>query len=161
MLTVVTGTLGATAASWLGSKVRYEVLVRFDDGIDRGYRVDAPPAFRPGARVRVTDGALESAARELRDARAQLARRLREEVARSGAAARAAAEARAQVRGMGGGAVPLGVGGRGTGPVRPLPPPSLALSRGRGRGPPGKSKSERARGKERANEFMASLGRAG
>ncbi|MFZ4760025.1 MAG: hypothetical protein ACOYLX_17805 [Burkholderiaceae bacterium] len=63
VLTVVTGTLGATAANWLGSKMRYEVLVRFDDGIDRGYRVDAPPAFRPGARVRVTDGALESAAR--------------------------------------------------------------------------------------------------
>lgn len=63
VLTVVTGTLGATAANWLGAKTRYEVLVRFDDGIDRGYRLDAIPAFKPGARVRVTDGALESAAR--------------------------------------------------------------------------------------------------
>ena len=63
VLSMVTGTLGAGAAQWLGARTRYEVLVRFDDGIDRAYKLDAPPAFKPGAKVRVTDGMLESAAR--------------------------------------------------------------------------------------------------
>lgn len=61
MLSVVTGTLGATAARWLGSKTRYEVWARFEDGIDRSYALDAAPAFRPGDRVRAVDGRLEAA----------------------------------------------------------------------------------------------------
>lgn len=63
VLSVVTGTLGATVARWLGSRTRYEVLVRFADGIDRAYSQDTPPTFRPGDRVTVTDGKLEGVAR--------------------------------------------------------------------------------------------------
>lgn len=63
MLSVATGTLGATAARYLGSRTRYEVWARFEDGIDRSYTLDAAPAFRPGDRVRAVDGRLEAAAR--------------------------------------------------------------------------------------------------
>jgi outer membrane lipoprotein SlyB len=63
MLSVATGTLGAAAARWFGSKTRYEVWARFEDGIDRSYTLDAAPAFRPGDRVRAVDGRLEAVAR--------------------------------------------------------------------------------------------------
>ncbi len=63
MLSVVSGTLGATAARFLGSKTRYEVWARFEDGIDRSYTLDSAPAFRPGDRVRAVDGKLEAVAR--------------------------------------------------------------------------------------------------
>jgi outer membrane lipoprotein SlyB len=58
VLSVVTGTLGVAAARWLGSSTRYEVLVRFEDGIDRSYSIDQAPSFRPGASVRIEDGKL-------------------------------------------------------------------------------------------------------
>jgi outer membrane lipoprotein SlyB len=63
MLSVAAGTLGASAARWLGSKTRYEVWARFEDGIDRSYTLDATPSFRPGDRVRAVDGRLEAVAR--------------------------------------------------------------------------------------------------
>lgn len=63
VLSVVTGTLGVAAARWLGARTRYEVLVRFEDGIDRSYSLDQTPAFRPGASVRIEDGKLVPGAR--------------------------------------------------------------------------------------------------
>ena len=59
VLSVVTGTLGVAAARWLGSSTRYEVLVRFEDGIDRAFTLDAMPGFKPGATVRMVNGALQ------------------------------------------------------------------------------------------------------
>jgi hypothetical protein len=50
---------GAVLARWLGVQTRYEVLVRSDDGIDRAFSVDAPPALKQGATVRVVDGVLQ------------------------------------------------------------------------------------------------------
>jgi len=58
VLSAITGTLGATAASWLGTRTRWEVLVRSDDGIDRAFALDAMPAFRTGAAVRIDAGRL-------------------------------------------------------------------------------------------------------
>ncbi len=63
VLSVMAGTLGATAARWLGAKTRYQVLVRFEDGIDRSYTLDAAPGLKPGDRVRVVDGRIEAATR--------------------------------------------------------------------------------------------------
>jgi outer membrane lipoprotein SlyB len=63
MLSVASGTLGAMAARLLGSRTRYEVWARFEDGIDRAYLLDTAPPFRPGDRVRVLDGRLEGPVR--------------------------------------------------------------------------------------------------
>jgi outer membrane lipoprotein SlyB len=59
VLSVAGGTGGAALAQWLGMRTRYEVLVRFEDGIDRAFTLDAMPGFKPGATVRVVDGALQ------------------------------------------------------------------------------------------------------
>jgi len=59
VLSVAGGAGGAALAQWLGMRTRYEVLARFEDGIDRAYLLDATPTFRPGATVRVVDGALQ------------------------------------------------------------------------------------------------------
>lgn len=61
---VIATTVGATAGSVAGSTAAgqasavtaWDVSVRFEDGIDRIVRVMQPPAFRPGARVRVANG---------------------------------------------------------------------------------------------------------
>lgn len=58
LLSAVTGTLGADAASWFGSRTRHEVTVRSDDGIDRAFKLDELPSFRSGAKVRVDGGRL-------------------------------------------------------------------------------------------------------
>lgn len=59
VMSVAGGAGGAVLARWLGVQTRYEVLVRSDDGIDRAFSVDAPPALKPGATVRVVDGVLQ------------------------------------------------------------------------------------------------------
>jgi outer membrane lipoprotein SlyB len=59
VMSVVGGTGGAMLAQWFGTRVRYEVLARFEDGIDRAYTLDTAPALRPGASVRVVDGQLQ------------------------------------------------------------------------------------------------------
>jgi outer membrane lipoprotein SlyB len=59
VLSVAGGTGGAALAQWLGMRTRYEVLVRFEDGIDRAFTLDAMPGFKPGATVRMVNGALQ------------------------------------------------------------------------------------------------------
>lgn len=59
VMSVAGGAGGAVLAQWLGVRTRYEVLVRFEDGIDRAYSQDTAPALKPGATVRVVDGALQ------------------------------------------------------------------------------------------------------
>lgn len=58
VLSAITGTLGAAAAGWLGTRTRWQVMVRSDDGIDRAFSLDEMPAFRTGAKVRVEAGRL-------------------------------------------------------------------------------------------------------
>jgi outer membrane lipoprotein SlyB len=58
VLSAVTGTIGAAAAGWFGTRTRYEVTVRSDDGIDRSFKLDELPTFRSGAKVRVDGGKL-------------------------------------------------------------------------------------------------------
>jgi outer membrane lipoprotein SlyB len=58
VLSAVTGTLGAAAAGWLGTRTRWQVMVRSDDGIDRAFALDEMPAFRTGAKVRIEAGRL-------------------------------------------------------------------------------------------------------
>lgn len=60
VLSVATGTVGASAGRLFKPQTHYEVLVRFEDGIDRSFRLDAKPAFRPDARVRAAGGALQA-----------------------------------------------------------------------------------------------------
>jgi outer membrane lipoprotein SlyB len=59
VLSVAGGAGGAALAQWLGMRTRYEVVARFEDGIERAYLLDSAPTFRPGATVRVVDGALQ------------------------------------------------------------------------------------------------------
>ncbi len=58
VLSVVTGMLGVAVGRMFDLRTRYEVLVRFDDGIDRSYSLDQPPGFRPGSKVSVEGGKL-------------------------------------------------------------------------------------------------------
>ena len=58
VLSVVTGMLGVAVGRMFDSRTRYEVLVRFDDGIDRSYSLDQAPGFRPGSKVSVEAGQL-------------------------------------------------------------------------------------------------------
>jgi outer membrane lipoprotein SlyB len=61
VLSVATGTAGAATARLFGTQTHYEVLVRFEDGIDRSFRVDAMPAYKPDAKVRAEAGVLKLA----------------------------------------------------------------------------------------------------
>jgi outer membrane lipoprotein SlyB len=61
VLSVATGTAGAATARLFGMQTHYEVLVRFEDGIDRSFRVDALPAYKPDAKVRAEAGVLKLA----------------------------------------------------------------------------------------------------
>ena len=58
--TVAGGLGGAMAGSAVAGKVSsdtvWDVVVRFEDGIDRSIRVTQPPTYRPGDRVTVSNG---------------------------------------------------------------------------------------------------------
>ncbi len=54
---------GALAGRSVGNKMSqataWYVTVRFDDGIDRQIRVEQPPNYRPGDRVRVSENVIQ------------------------------------------------------------------------------------------------------
>jgi outer membrane lipoprotein SlyB len=58
--TVAGGVGGSIAGSAIGSKASttsvWDVVVRFEDGIDRTIRVTEKPTYRPGDRVSVSNG---------------------------------------------------------------------------------------------------------
>lgn len=62
IMTAVGATAGGVAANSAvsnhGSTTVWDVSIRFEDGIDRVVRTAQPPAFRPGDRVRVINGAI-------------------------------------------------------------------------------------------------------
>jgi outer membrane lipoprotein SlyB len=58
VLSVITGGVGSTVGRLLGgTKTRYEVVARHDDGIDRVYKADSVAGMRPGTVVAVVGGA--------------------------------------------------------------------------------------------------------
>ncbi len=52
------GTVAGTAASQQAAPLVWDIVIRFEDGIDRTLRVSQPPQVRPGQRVRVFNGAV-------------------------------------------------------------------------------------------------------
>ena len=60
--TVAGGLGGAMAGSAVASKVAsdtvWDVVVRFEDGVDRTVRVSERPAYKPGDRVSVSNGVI-------------------------------------------------------------------------------------------------------
>ena len=60
----VGGAIGGKSVGGKMSKATvWYVTVRFEDGIDRRIRTTQQPAYRPGDRVRVSDGVIERIAR--------------------------------------------------------------------------------------------------
>jgi outer membrane lipoprotein SlyB len=52
------GTIAGTAVAQQNAPLVWDIVIRFDDGIDRILRVSQPPQVRPGQRVRVFNGAV-------------------------------------------------------------------------------------------------------
>ncbi|MCU0760930.1 MAG: hypothetical protein MUF07_17265 [Steroidobacteraceae bacterium] len=51
VLSVITGSVGASVGRPFGTKTRYEVIVRHDDGIDRAYAAENVTGIKPGNTV--------------------------------------------------------------------------------------------------------------
>jgi outer membrane lipoprotein SlyB len=56
VLSVITGSLGASVGRMFGTHTRYDVVVRHDDGIDRTYALDDLHGLKPGVAVSVDAG---------------------------------------------------------------------------------------------------------
>jgi len=52
------GTVAGASAAQQNAAMVWDIVIRFDDGIDRTLRVSQPPQVRPGQRVRVYNGAV-------------------------------------------------------------------------------------------------------
>jgi len=52
------GTIAGASAAQQNATLVWDIVIRFDDGIDRTLRVSQPPQVRPGQRVRVFNGAV-------------------------------------------------------------------------------------------------------
>jgi outer membrane lipoprotein SlyB len=52
------GTVAGAAASQQAAPLVWDIVIRFEDGIDRTLRVTQAPQVRPGQRVRVFNGAV-------------------------------------------------------------------------------------------------------
>jgi len=52
------GTVAGASAAQQNAVMVWDIVIRFDDGIDRTLRVSQPPQVRPGQRVRVYNGAV-------------------------------------------------------------------------------------------------------
>ncbi len=55
---VAGGVAGNQVASNVGARPVWDVSIRFEDGIDRVVRTEQRPDFRPGDKVRVTNGVI-------------------------------------------------------------------------------------------------------